>query len=490
MKPKTVSMEFNELYTKSKKRFKWAAISSIVKGGVGFATISMLTLVLGPEQMGLVGILAVVYGLSETLVEFGIAQSIISRKKTTDNELSSIFWINQAIGIAVFLGVFLFSGIIASFYKEPELSTYIKVLSFIFIIEPLDLIFEAVLQKDINFPVIEKIGMVKSIFIFVVTVICLLSGLGIHSYLFGVLFGAVVDASLFTIYFVKNKLWLPRFHFRFEEVKAHYSFGFFVTARTFLNYIGFHFDEIIIGKLLGIQALGVYYFAKNLIGKIVTFLNSGFSKVTFPLFSKVKPSTQKFAEIYLRLTHFVAAVAVIFPVGLLLTPTLVPLIWGDGWSEAVFPVQIFCLIGMLQLMSNGFTAPTLFVYEKTQTVFNIEIVITLLRLGILSIAALFSINVVVIVLLMSVLTKHILLQRAVSKVIKITFLQYFQAIKIPLTNILISMLIYSCFYLVLGYLGTDIDQLIAIVVFILTYLYLFFVYDKKNIKFMEEILKK
>ena len=193
------------IYKRSQKGFQWTILSNIIKGIVGFIAVIIYTYFLGPEKLGLISILTVIYELSDTVAQFGISQSIISRDKLSNNELSSIFWANEIIGLTLGLTLFLSAPLISNFYNIQDLMIPIRILSFIFIIEPIDLVFYALLEKEIKFSVTERITIIKNISILILTMIFILFGLGIKSFVYGVISGAIIDALLLLIYFIKNK---------------------------------------------------------------------------------------------------------------------------------------------------------------------------------------------------------------------------------------------------------------------------------------------
>jgi len=61
--------------------------------------------------------------------------------------------------------------LIAGFYNYGELEFLIRILSIIFLIEPLGLVFRALLQKELNFPILEKVSITRNIFQLVIIIL-------------------------------------------------------------------------------------------------------------------------------------------------------------------------------------------------------------------------------------------------------------------------------------------------------------------------------
>lgn len=480
------------VYKKSKTGFAWATLSNGIKGGLGFLTLFILTYFLGAEKMGLVSILTVIYGLSETLVRFGLSQSIISRSKTTRSELTSIFWANLFIGFFAFLIVNLLASTIAGFYDRPDLLIYIRILSFAFLIEPLDLIFRAILEKELEFPKLEKVNILKSVSLSLTTIVLVFFGFGVFGFVYGVLISIVISLSTLTFIFVRNKLWLPSFHFSLQEIKAHYSFGVFVTGKSFLNYIGRNFDELIVGKLLGLEALGFYYFAKKIVEKPMALVRSSISKIAFPLFAKLREDVVKLNKAYLTLSHVVAVVGVAF-FGLMIiaVPYAIPVVFDGEWMDAIFLIQIFAVISLIDILASGLNTAVLYVFNEPRFVFKINLIFTPIRLVLIAVASLISIEAVALVFLLVVLSKTTVARIRVNSLLEQGFGKYLNKIKDPFFNGAVSMIVtLTVIYLLTG--ASDLVLLIvSSLIYCITFGSLLYIREREALKlFKKEILGK
>lgn len=479
-----------DVILKSKKGFKWALFGNLIKGGMVFLTLLFLTFYLGPEKMGLVSIILVIYGLSETFVQFGISQSIIAREKNTSEELSSIFWTNLGIGFFVFIIINLIANLLASFYNQPGLGLLIRFLSIIFLIEPLDLVFRAILEKELKFPLLEKINIIRSSTLGMGTIILVLLGFDIFGYVFAMILSILISTTLLAYVFLDKRIWFPKFHFRLNDIKGHYKFGFFVTAKSFLNYAGRNFDELIIGKVMGLEILGIYYFAKKIVEYPAKFFSISFSKVAFPLYSKLKSNILQLKKVYFNLTNLIANTGFFF-FGLLiiLTPFILPLFFDNKWNLAIIPIQIFSIIAFLSLISAGFMSSILYCFNNPKLLFKTDLLLTPLRLLIIYLATFINLNIVVLTYLISVITKLLILQIITNRYIKTNLKEYILNIKYPLINIIITL--FLTFLIVnLFFLESLILKIFLItIIFIIIYINLILINQKKFILNIKKELK-
>ncbi len=432
----------DNIYKKSKKGVLWTSLSSIVNGGLGLVTMLFYSLLLTPNLLGQISILTLIYTLAEKLVDFGISESIVVKKDVDKNQLSSIFWINQCIGLLIFVIIFMFSGLIANFYNQPQLIIYIRMLSIIFLTEPLDLVFRALLHRDGRFELLEKVGMIKIVIKTVVVVSILFSNTTPLAYVISMIVGSVVDFAILLYVFIKEDDFPLSFYFNLNEIRSFYNFGVFIIGKTILTYFGRNADEIVIGSVLGVESLGIYHFAKQIMEKSSGLISTVFRKVNITLFSRLRLFPKKLKRTYLNLSMVVAVSFFLF-YGLIFLniPFVTDLIKLKKWNESVFFIQVFSIISMFYIISSGFAPVILLVFEIPHELFWIDIIFTPLRLILLFVAAHFDLQILSITFLILVIAKVIYLQFKANKYLELQFVKYLKLMSIIFINVFISIII-------------------------------------------------
>ena len=90
---------------------------------------------LTPSDFGLIGLLIVFTVIGNTIMDSGFGQALIREKEVSDLEYSSVFYLNLFLSLVVYLLLFVSSGFIADFYKEPSLKDIARVT---FLVIPLN----------------------------------------------------------------------------------------------------------------------------------------------------------------------------------------------------------------------------------------------------------------------------------------------------------------------------------------------------------------
>ena len=138
---------------------KWSAMATVVIIGLGLAQMTVLARLFDGHQFGLLTVSLVIIALADTLSDFGIANSIIQRKEISQLELTTLYWLNVGLGLAVCAAVYLLSDTIARALHNPDLAPLIKTLSLAFVVIPHGQQFRALMQKELEF---NKIGSIET----------------------------------------------------------------------------------------------------------------------------------------------------------------------------------------------------------------------------------------------------------------------------------------------------------------------------------------
>src|SRR5580693_1638889 len=74
-------------------------------GALQIAAAIILARLLAPEDFGLVAIVTVLTSFAPAVIDFGLGDATAQRSKITPGQVSSLFWLSTAIGLATALVV-------------------------------------------------------------------------------------------------------------------------------------------------------------------------------------------------------------------------------------------------------------------------------------------------------------------------------------------------------------------------------------------------
>src|SRR5260370_22055889 len=141
------------------KAFKERALRGGFVTLVGQATMfvlrtgSMMVLarLLVPEEFGVVGMVAVVTGFFNLFKDVGLSMATVQRETITDGQISTLFWINTAVGFALALLSIALAPVLVAFFHETRLFWIMIFQSSAFIFSGAAAQHQALLQRVMRF---------------------------------------------------------------------------------------------------------------------------------------------------------------------------------------------------------------------------------------------------------------------------------------------------------------------------------------------------
>ncbi len=205
--------------------------------------------------------------------------------------------------------------------------------------------------------------------------------------------------------------------------------------KNILNYFGRNFDELIVGKLLGIDLLGYYSFAKQALDRVIDLVIQISTKVTYPVFCKIQQGENaviQFRKMYYKMTHLVASAGLpIFAMLFLIVPSAVPVVFGDKWEPSIIVMQVLALKGMVDILSAGFATNALYAHHSSKTAFYVDLILLPVRLITLIAACYYGLSAVAFAYLLFVLLKACILQVQVNRVCSMSWRDYLLQLRSP-----------------------------------------------------------
>lgn len=320
----------------------WTGSSTFVVAGLNFVINAVLARLLSPHDFGLMGLVLVVTGFAMMTADFGVAASVIHKQNINEKQLSTFFYLNLLTGFALSVLCYGLSDALAALFGYAELSGILKTISVSFLIVSFGQVMRSLLQKQIEFKTLFKIDVFSSVLYGVFSITLAVNGFGVWSLAYGLLIKQCTDSILLWIF----STFRPRYGIDFKDMKSLLKFGMYVYGEKFLNYFNGNLDNILIGKFLGLEALGYYTLAYNLMLIPVFKIGGAVSQVAFPAFSTIQNDDGKIRNGYLKMIRYISLVT--FPImGILfvVAPEFIDIIYGPKWAPAVLVLQILCVVG-------------------------------------------------------------------------------------------------------------------------------------------------
>lgn len=332
------------------KSATWSTIATVIITLCQVTQLVVLGRLLTPEMFGVMAILIVIVSFCDYFSQMGIGEAVIQEKKIKPYELITLFWLNNFLGLVMFCLLIIFNNV-ADYYYDTAVYEFVPFIAVSLLITPLSTIYKALLQKELQ---IKNIAVAEIFGALVGTtgaILFAMKGYELWSLIWGYLLKIVVT-NILVIISARNLLKLE-FVFKFNRVKRYLSFGVHLLFSNLLNFINSRIDQVIIGAVLGTQALGYYSMAFNLVIQPISKINPIVTRIAFPLMAKVSNDTEKLKDTYFKVLNIVATINAPILIGFIaIAPILIPFALGDKWVPIIPIVQILSLYTLIRSIGN------------------------------------------------------------------------------------------------------------------------------------------
>ncbi len=303
-----------------------------------------LARILEPSDFGLIGMLALFIALGNSLIDAGMTSSLIRTKNADQRDYSTVFFINLAVGILIYLLMFISSGWISDFYNQPVLEQIIKIYCLTFLIFPFSAVQRTRLVKKMDFKTEMKATIPSTILGGVVGLFLAFKGFGVWA----LVWMNIIQNLLISIQFWFYSEWRPSLIIDWERFRYHFGFGSKLTLAGILNSVFSNVYHLVIGKFFSVDELGFYTKADSLKQIPVKNISTTLSKVTFPMFVEIQNEDEKLKIAYRRVMQQVLFwLTPVMVLSAVLAEPLFKIVLTEKWLPAVSYFQILCFIGLM-----------------------------------------------------------------------------------------------------------------------------------------------
>ena len=217
----------------------------------------ILARLLLPTDFGVVALALFLTELLRQVARSEFNSAIIQKKSINDSVLYTGYTFSLISIVGVIVIAFFGADIYASYYDTESIAAIVKVISISFILFALGFIPETICSKELEFGKIVVAEVFAVFSSLVIAVVLATMGFGHWS----IVWGIVAKFSLYQIGIYLMKPSKLKLVFDFNNDRKLFSFGSKVLLTTILVFIGNKIPDAIIGKTLGLAALGYYTLA-------------------------------------------------------------------------------------------------------------------------------------------------------------------------------------------------------------------------------------
>jgi len=329
---------------KAIKGLGWVGFLQVFSRGIVFIKYILIARFLPPIELGLFGIAMLATSFFDSVTDTGISAFLVQTHKTEEEYVSSAWLVNSVRGILLFLLTVLLAYPISIFFNSKSSFIIVLAASLIPLIKGFTNPATAKFQKHLDFDKEFIYRFVISVFDFFAAIILIVVYKNAQALVVSLIITSIFELVI-SFLVIKPS---PRLIIERDKIKDLFHFGKWITALSSTSYFAQQLDSIVVGRVLGVESLGIYQLAQKFSLQIMVDTGGVFARVTFPLFSKIRDDVSRTKRAFMKIIKVnVLIFGSMALVLILFSKEILSLFVGRQWIGADIPIKIFSLTGLI-----------------------------------------------------------------------------------------------------------------------------------------------
>ena len=324
---------------------RWSAVSVLGRRALSLLTGVVLARLLPPSAFGLLAMAIAVIAFLEVFKDIGLGSAIVRWNALTHRATSTVFWLTTAFGAGMGLALAAGAPLIAHFYHEPRLTPLVQFLAISFPLSGSSIVPLALLTREMRFRDLTLVEVASLVSSTAVAIVMAASGFGVWS----LAAQAVVASAASFFMLLAVGRWRPLLAFSFREVRDMVRYSLPLAGFNAVNLVARNVDNLLVGRYLGSQALGLYDLAYRLMLLPLQLISWVANRVALPAYSRVHNDSEHIRPMFLKQASLVAFLTFPMMLGLAACASeFVTVVFGNQWLGATTVLVILAPVGALQ----------------------------------------------------------------------------------------------------------------------------------------------
>lgn len=325
----------------------WLAGAELLSRVSRLASTVILARSLSAYDYGLVAIVFTTIEFANMLTLRGGIGSKLVQADESEIELlaNTAYWLNWLICGSIFVLQCLAAFPIAWFYKNDQVVLPICLVATVYLIMPISLVQTSLIQRRNQLKIFAVANVIASLVGTGLTICFALLGWGAWA----IVVPFVLTTPIWSVIYLKHCAWRPHGKVTLARWQELLLFAKNVVGVELLDRVRANLDYLLVGRFLGVEALGVYYFAFNAGLGISLSLMGTIWTALLPHLCEVRDNLKLLKEKYFSSLKTISVFFI--PFVLLQTvaaPFYVPIVFGQKWVHATPILMLICLSALLR----------------------------------------------------------------------------------------------------------------------------------------------
>lgn len=307
---------------------------------VQFIVQIILARLLLPADFGIISLLMVFINLAQVFVQSGFNTALVQAKNPDDRDFSSVFYLSLVVAGILYIVLFISAPAISAFYKMPDLTRVLRILSLILFLGAVNSIQNAVVSREFKFKQLFYSSLGANVLSGTIGVYLAYVGFGTWALVWQQLSNALFLCLIMLI----TVKWRPKLLFSIEQLSKLFSFGWKMLLSSLLITGYKEMRSLVIGKMFSASDLGYYNRGQMFPYVVISNIDGSIKSVMLPVLSQIQDDPRRIKEMMRRaVTMSVFIIAPLMAGMIAAAEPIVRIVLTDKWLPAVPFMQICCI---------------------------------------------------------------------------------------------------------------------------------------------------
>jgi PST family polysaccharide transporter len=332
-----------DLRPQIRSAYRWSVAGNLAKQLVGFGISMLLAKLLQPADFGLIGMTQLVVTFLTYFQDLGLGDAVVHFNED-ESSLPTCHTVTALMGALLTAILIAAAPLVALFFREPRLTPILRVLSVSLLLAGLQSVPRSLMIKTFRFRELTLRDLVSTTVGGTTGVIMAFLGYGVWSLVANLVLWNLLQTGL-VLYMMPPRYTL---HIRKDVMRRVLNYGLPLTSSVLLFQFYDNADFLIVGRIMGKTALGLYGLAFKLAVLANEKVGVVVNQVAFPSFAAMQDDRERARGHWFAVSRTVHLL--VFPIlaAMFVNCEDIILLLGKKWLPAVVPLRYLCAVGALR----------------------------------------------------------------------------------------------------------------------------------------------
>lgn len=324
----------------------WSLFGKLVTQIFAWFSTFLVVRLLSPDDYGVMAVLMVFFSFITIIANDGLVRALVCYESMGEHGRRIIFSLSILLNLTMSLLMVVLSPFLSEWYKNQDLMYCIWGLAAVTPLSSLGVVPQAHLQQGLRFKEKAVVESVSGLFSALVALVMAYLGAGVWALVLATI-AMILTRVAGMCYVAKVSFSFTR---DFTGGRNLLAYAWHTQLGNVVWFLYTRADAILIGKLLGMEKVGVYSVASDIASLPMSKVNAVLGEVSFAVFSKEREQARAYLKKAMRMMSVIT-----FPVfyGIAaISHEVVQLILGEQWTDAAPIIAILCLIMPFRMLSS------------------------------------------------------------------------------------------------------------------------------------------